>query len=231
MPLAVAVRLGMHQEGGAAVQLGADEIQAALGLLPVLHHHVFQLFVQEFFGRLFELRVHFHVVRQHAQRLQVAGLAFFERGEQPLHRFGGVGAVRQHLFERFLARADLRNFGLQPVDLAAQLGGRAAPLRQLLFGAAALAGHRLQFELPLRHGFGKLLAGRFQPLDFRRRPPALRAWSGRSRARFRPGILRSAPTGSSAWKLRPAAAESPAGRPRWPSRARALWPARPRAAG
>ena len=34
---------------------GAQEIQAALGLLPVLHHHVFQLFVQELFGRLFDM--------------------------------------------------------------------------------------------------------------------------------------------------------------------------------
>jgi hypothetical protein len=36
MALAVAVGLGVHQEGGAAVELGADEIEAALGLLPAL---------------------------------------------------------------------------------------------------------------------------------------------------------------------------------------------------
>ena len=71
MPVVRAVRLRMHQERGAAVQFGADEIQPALGLLPALHHHVFQLFVQEFFGRLFVLRIHFHVIGQHAQRLEV----------------------------------------------------------------------------------------------------------------------------------------------------------------
>jgi hypothetical protein len=40
----------MHQEGGAAVELGADKIEPALGLLPALHHHVFQLVVQKLFG-------------------------------------------------------------------------------------------------------------------------------------------------------------------------------------
>ena len=98
----------MHQERGAAVEFGADEIEAALGLLPVLHHHVLELLVQELFGRLFELRVHFHEVGQHAERLEVVGLALFERREEALDRLGGVGAVRQDLLERFLARANLR---------------------------------------------------------------------------------------------------------------------------
>ena len=38
---------------------------------------------------------------------------------------------------------------------------------QVLFGAASLGGDRFQFQLPLRHGFGKLPAGRFQPFDLR----------------------------------------------------------------
>ena len=37
--------------------------------LPVLDHHVFQLFVEEFFRRLFELRIDFHVIGQHAERV------------------------------------------------------------------------------------------------------------------------------------------------------------------
>ena len=52
----VAVRLGVDQEGGAAIEFGADEIEAALGLLPVLHHDVLQLLVEELFRGLFELR-------------------------------------------------------------------------------------------------------------------------------------------------------------------------------
>ena len=57
MAAMVAVGFRVDQEGGAPVELRADEIQAALGLLPVLHHHVFQLFVEELFGGFFELRV------------------------------------------------------------------------------------------------------------------------------------------------------------------------------
>ena len=54
------------------------------------------------------------------------------------------------------------------VDFAAQFGGQAAALRQFLFGAAALAGHRLQLHLALRHGFGKLLARDVEPFDLGR---------------------------------------------------------------
>ena len=184
----------------------------ALGLLPGLHHHVFQLFVEELFGRLFELRVHFHVVGQHAQRLEVCGLALFERREQALHRFGGVGAMRQHLFERFLARADLRDLGLQRVDLAAQFRGGAAALGQLLLGAAALAGDRFQLQLALRPGFRKAACGRASSRSISAAArPAPRAWSAPSRARCPPGILRSARAGSSAWRPRPAGAEPTGG--------------------
>ena len=167
MRVGMPVRLGVHQERGAAVELRADEIHPALGLLPVLHHHVFQLFVQEFLGRLFELRVHFHVIRQHAQRLQVRGLAFFERREQTLHRFGGIGAVRQYLLERFLAGADLRHFILQSIDRAPQFHRGVTPLAQILLGTPALTGDGFQFQLALYRRFRKLLARDFQAIDFR----------------------------------------------------------------
>ena len=52
------------------------------------------------------------------------------------------------------------------VDLAAQFGGEAAAVGQFLFGAPALAGDRLQFQLALRHGLGELLARDVQALDF-----------------------------------------------------------------
>ena len=69
------VRFGMHQEGGAAVEFRADEVESALGLLPAFHHHIFQLFVEEFFGGFFELRVDLHEVGQDAGEAQVGGLA------------------------------------------------------------------------------------------------------------------------------------------------------------
>ena len=87
------IRLGMTQ----------DEVEAAIGLGPVCHYYVFQFVVQELFGGLFKLRIDFHEIGQYALRTQVVGLALFERGEQSLHRFGGIAAMRQHLLQRFLA--------------------------------------------------------------------------------------------------------------------------------
>ena len=45
--------LRMNQECGAAVQIRAHDVDAALGVVPVLDHHVFQFFVQEIFGGFF----------------------------------------------------------------------------------------------------------------------------------------------------------------------------------
>ena len=155
----VAIGLRVHQEGGASLQFGADEIEAALGLLPVAHHHVLELFVEELFRRLFELRVHFHIVGEHAEGLKVVRLALFERSEEALNALGGVGAMGEHLFERFLAPADVRDLGLDAVELAAQFGGEAAAVGEVLLGAAALAGNGFELHLALGDGLGKLLAG------------------------------------------------------------------------
>ena len=73
--------------------------------------------------------------------------------------------MRQHLLQRFLARADLADLGLHAIDFAAQFGGKLAAVREVLLGAAALAGDRLQFHLALRHGFGELLARDVEPFD------------------------------------------------------------------
>ena len=68
--------------------------------------------------RFFEGRIDFHEIGQHAQRPEVLDLALFQRGEQALHRFGGVGAMRQHLFERLLARLQLGALVPQRFDAA-----------------------------------------------------------------------------------------------------------------
>ena len=63
----------MHQECGAAVGSGAQQVDAALGLLPILDHDVFQLVVQKFLGGAFVSRVDFDEIGQHAQRLEAVG--------------------------------------------------------------------------------------------------------------------------------------------------------------
>ena len=98
-------RFRMHQECRAPVGFGAHQFHAALGLVPSADHDVFQLFVQKFLARLFPCRVgDFDEIRQHARRLETLDLTALDAEEQPLHRFGGVGAMRKNLFERILAR-------------------------------------------------------------------------------------------------------------------------------
>ena len=60
------VRLRMNQECRAAVHVGAHVSDAALGLLPILYHHVLELFVKKLFGGFFMRRIHFHEVGQYA---------------------------------------------------------------------------------------------------------------------------------------------------------------------
>ncbi len=164
----VSVGFGMNQERGTAIEIGADEIEAALGVLPGIDHDVFQLFVEELFGGLFELRIDLDVIGQHAQRVDARGLAFFDGGEEALHGFRCIGAVRQHLLERFFARPNARDLGLERVDFTAQFGGGAAPLDQIFFGAAALAGYGFELQLALGERFGKLHARGFNACDLRR---------------------------------------------------------------
>src|ERR1019366_1152447 len=162
----VAIGFRVDQEGGASLQLGADEIEAALGLRPVLDDDVLELLVEELFRRLFELRVDFDVVGEDAEGLQVVRLALFERGEESLDALGGVGAMGEHLFERFLAAANVADLGLDAVELAAQFGGEAAAVGEVLLGALALAGDGFELHLPLGDGLGKLLAGEIEAGDF-----------------------------------------------------------------
>jgi hypothetical protein len=72
----------------------------------------------------------------------------------------------EHLFERFLAPANVRDLGLDAVQLAAQFGGQAAAVGQILLGAAALAGDAFELHLALGDGLGKLFAGDVEAGDF-----------------------------------------------------------------
>ena len=93
----------MNQKCRAAVHIGAHDVDAALGFIPILHHHVFQLFMEELFGGFFERGLHFNEIRQHARRAELFSLALFDGGEEALHAFGGIGAMRKNFFERILA--------------------------------------------------------------------------------------------------------------------------------
>ncbi len=115
-------RPAFDQERRAAFQFAAQQIHAPLGLRPVLHHHVFQLVVQELFRRSLPCRIHFDEIGQHAFRAELAGAPVFERGEQLLRRFGRVGVMRQDVLDRFAFGAQTRTLGAQLIDLLTKLG-------------------------------------------------------------------------------------------------------------
>ena len=128
----IRVLVGMHQERGAPLEVGAQQVDALLGLRPVLDDHVLEFVVQKLLGRLLVGRIHLDEIGQHAERLQPAGLALLDRREQPLDGLGGVGAVREDLLERVLAGLDAREIRAQGVQALARFAstssaGRPAP--------------------------------------------------------------------------------------------------------
>ena len=70
-------RVRMHQERRAAFEIGAHQVDAALGLLPIRRDDVLELVVQKFLSRLFVGGIHLDEIRQHAQRTEVRHLAFW----------------------------------------------------------------------------------------------------------------------------------------------------------
>src|ERR1700691_6066755 len=80
--------LRMNQESGAAVEIRAHDVDATLGLVPVLDDYVFEFFVEKIFSRFFECRFHFDEIRQDAGGAEVVGLPVLNGGEEALDAFG-----------------------------------------------------------------------------------------------------------------------------------------------
>src|SRR5437588_10948976 len=86
-------RFGMHQECGAAVQVSAHQVDAALGILPAADHHKLELLMQELFGSLLEGGLNFNKIGQHADWPEVASLAAFDGRKKSLDAFSGVRSM------------------------------------------------------------------------------------------------------------------------------------------
>jgi hypothetical protein len=113
----------MDEERCASIGIGAHQLDAALGFAPTGDDDVLEFVVQEFFAGFFPGGVgHFYEIGQHARGFEVGDLAMLDSREEALDGFGGVGAVRQNAFERFLAGADLRE--LCGIRRGWRLGGR-----------------------------------------------------------------------------------------------------------
>ena len=123
----------MNQECCAAVEIGAHDIDAALGLIPIVDDDIFQLFVQEIFGGFFVGRIDLDEIRQHASRNKSFRFAPFDRGKQTLDTFSCIRAMRKDFFERILAGFEARGFGSQMIEIVPRFGRvglarRPAPL-------------------------------------------------------------------------------------------------------
>ena len=107
------------------------------GAWPILDDYVFQFFVQEFFGGALPFGIgDFDEIGQDAERAEAVGGAV----EEALYRFGGVGAVRQNSFERFLAGFLLRERVAQGVQFLAGFDGALLAVLRFFFDAAAAVG-------------------------------------------------------------------------------------------
>ena len=136
-PANVPGSFGMDQESGAAVQIGAHEVDAALGIVPVLNDYILELFVQELLGGLFEGGLHFDKVRQDADGVEVFGFTALNGREQALDAFGGIGAMGDDFFERILAGFQSGRFGTQLIEQFARFGGLQLARVQFFFDATA----------------------------------------------------------------------------------------------
>jgi hypothetical protein len=158
-------RLGMNQKRGPALDAGAHQLDAALGLGPVLDDDVLQLVVEELLGGLLVGRLDLDEIRQHAQRLQPIGLPALDGREKALHRLGGVGAVREDLLERIAAGFAAGKLGARLLQREARGPQGGLAVGELLFDAAALVGDRLQLHLPLGQLRREVLPGGVEPLE------------------------------------------------------------------
>src|SRR5216684_8801854 len=93
--------IGVNQKSGAAIEIGAQNVDTALGVVPLVYHHVLEFLMQEFFSGALIGRLYFHEVGQHAGRPEILSLAALDGGKETLHAFGGVSAMRENLFQRF----------------------------------------------------------------------------------------------------------------------------------
>ena len=97
------------------------------------------------------------------------GFAALDGGEQALHAFGGIGAMRKNFFERILAGFQARSFGAQLIEDSAGLPPRWALRTSSSSSTPALAvGGGFQLHLPRGHLSRQIRLHRLQPLQIRR---------------------------------------------------------------
>ena len=120
--------VGVDEEGGAAADVGLQEVHACVGGVPGFDDDVVELVAEELVDDAFVLAVDFEEVGERADSRHTVGVLFVGIGlEDVADGIGGVAVLVNERFERAAAAGEGR-------DLAAQLVAAAFGLR--LFGAA-----------------------------------------------------------------------------------------------
>lgn len=98
----------IDEECGATAHLFAQQRDASAGVIESFNDDVFQFVAKELLDGAFVLLLDLGVIGEYANGAKTARLAAACSGEQLLHRFGGVGAVIQYLFQRAATRTSGR---------------------------------------------------------------------------------------------------------------------------
>lgn len=143
------------EEGGAAVEFAADEIDTLFGILPIADDDEFEFVVQKFFGGFFELRIDFEEIGQDANGFEFAGCASFGSGEHFFDGFCGVAAVLDDFAEGIFASFDAGVFAAEAVGGLAAFVELIALALQFEFDFAALGADGLELLLGDLETFGE----------------------------------------------------------------------------
>ncbi len=115
----------MNQEGGAAVNVAAQQAQAFVGRIPRLHDNVVQFVAQEVVDHVLIAAFDFKEIGEHADGSAAALQP--TRSEELADRLGGIAVLGDDAFERTLLTHEGGVLAAQRVEVALGIGfGRRA---------------------------------------------------------------------------------------------------------
>src|ERR1700733_10560389 len=141
----------MNQEGGAAVDVAAQQAKPLVSGVPRFDHNVIQLVAQKVLDHALETWLDFKKIRQNADGREAAlhnsGL------KKPANRFRGISMFGDHRFERAFFSLGCREFSAKQIEMGLRfcffeaLGvDQAAELVNLFINARDTLGHGFELE-------------------------------------------------------------------------------------
>ncbi len=138
----------MNQEGGASIDIAAQQAQAFIGGVPRFHDDVVQLIAQKIVDHVLVATLDFEEIGEHAHRCTAALQR--SRSEQLAHGFGGIAMLGDDAFQRTFLAHQRGVLAAQGIKMALGVGfGCAFPFELL----ASLGDLRGQCRDALRCAF------------------------------------------------------------------------------